>query len=54
LEGGESERADLFIRFPKTLLNLGKGEINLEFSAKSDARLEPALKKEVRLVGPFI
>jgi hypothetical protein len=54
LEGGASERADLFIRFPKTLLNLGKGEMDLDFSAKSDRKQEPVLKKEVRLVGPFI
>jgi cytochrome c oxidase accessory protein FixG len=54
LEGGASERADLFIRFPKSLLNLGKGEMDLDFSAKSEAKQEPVLRKEVRLVGPFI
>jgi cytochrome c oxidase accessory protein FixG len=54
MEAGASERADLFIRFPKSLLTLGKAEIGIDFTAKSEKQEEPLLRKEVHLVGPFL
>jgi cytochrome c oxidase accessory protein FixG len=54
LAGGASERADLFIRFPKKLLTFGKAQILLDFAAKSTEHEEPVLTKEVRIVGPFL
>ncbi|MDR3608592.1 MAG: cytochrome c oxidase accessory protein CcoG [Oligoflexia bacterium] len=58
LGGGESERADLFIRVPRKLLTQGKGSIHLEFVARDEQSHSQAAEsvtvKEVRLVGPYL
>jgi cytochrome c oxidase accessory protein FixG len=54
IAGGASERADIFIRFPKKLLTLGKARIALDFQARAGSHLEPVVHQEVGLVGPFL
>ncbi|MGZ3710075.1 MAG: cytochrome c oxidase accessory protein CcoG, partial [Bdellovibrionota bacterium] len=50
LGAGESERADVFIRFPRSQLNSGHGRIQIEIRPNHF----PAFREELRLVGPFL
>lgn len=54
LPAGESERADLFVKFPKSLLKSGHLPARIILSAEASEH-EPAIEqvKEVSLVGPF-
>lgn len=56
LPAGESERADLFVRFPKSLLSSGHSRIFIQI--RSDPLVFPekthTLHQEVILVGPFL
>ena len=54
LEGGTSERADVFIRYPKNLLKAGKRSIPITIDIhqlKSNTHI--TLNQEVLLVGPI-
>ena len=49
LARGQAQRADLFVRFPKTLLDFGKAKVHLVFK-EGDRVLE---RQDLTLVGPF-
>ena len=59
LAAGETERADLFVQFPKERLSLGKGHVSILIESKAVASgsstpaIETHSSKEVQIVGPF-
>jgi len=53
LPAGDGERADLFVRFPKSLLHQGKGSLTIVIEGKGIEKNQiSALRKDLVLVGP--
>lgn len=53
LPAGAGERADLFVRFPKPLLQFGKGKLTIQIDALNRTTQEKmTFRKEIILVGP--
>jgi polyferredoxin len=53
LEAGESDRLDIFLKFPKNILTFGKAKLILEVESQSQHLSPIHQTQEVNLVGPL-